>query len=418
MFGLGICHQMVIQWAVFFYAPPPSEGAIIFLEIGQISAAMVLGRIVDAVSNPVVAYFSDRSLLRLGRRKPFMLWGSPFLLLAFMLLWRPPVGETNILNFFWALLMLGLFFFAYSMISVPYLALLPEIAHNDEERIGLASLQVACYGAGAGLGFLLSTIFAPFLGLPRLTLFLFPLIALTLLWPSLMVRENPAYQSGKISRVGFRATFGSLKNEKAFLFWIGTQAFAWTALIMLVMLLPYLLTVILGLSLPYHLSLTAVLVLIAGSTVGVLTIFRIIKKKGKDRAYQDALFFAGLAIALFSIIGLEGLPGEPQLQAALVFALLAGPLTLLLILPNAVVAEMSELRSARKGEHREALLYAGQGLVVKLSMAGGSALLGLLLFLFGRSPENPTGIRLASLLAGALLFSAIVFFHKFLGKKG
>jgi GPH family glycoside/pentoside/hexuronide:cation symporter len=417
MFGLGLCHQMITQWAVFFYAPPSSAGVVVFLNIGLISAAMVFGRIVAALSDPLVAFISDHSSLRAGRRRPFMLLGIPLLLVSFLLFWYPPVKQITLFNFFWAALMLGFFFFSYSLITVPYLALLPEMTDSEEERINLSTLQMSFYGAGAGLGFLFSTVFVSSLGLPKLTLYFFPLIAFSLIWPSLKVKEEPALQTMENPSFGWRDSLHSLKNDHLFLFWSVTQAFIWTALIMLVMLMPYLLTVLLSIDSPSSIFLPAVPVLVVGSAANVLLVFRAIRKKGKDFIYQNALILAGLVLVLIPLVGLKGLPGDPQLQAAVLFALLAGPLALLLALPNAVVAEISERRTTQRGEHMEALFYAGQGLVVKLSMAGGSALLGFLLAFFGSTTEAPLGIRLAFLLAGALLLFSTLFFRKFLSKK-
>ncbi|MGI5875570.1 MAG: MFS transporter [Dethiobacteria bacterium] len=413
MFGLGVCHQMITQWAVFFYAPPLSAGATVFLNIGLISAAMALGRVVAALSDPLVAFMSDRFSSRLGRRKPFMFWGVPFLLLSFLLLWYPPVKHATLLNFFWAALAVSIFFFSYSLITAPYLALLPEMTDSEMERIKLSTLQMSFYGGGAGLGFLFSTIFGPSLGLPKLVLIYFPFIAFSLIWPSLMIKENPSLQPQETPNFGWREALRSLKDDRVFMFWNVTQAFIWTALIMLVMLMPYLLTVILKVSSPSLISLPAVVVVVAGSTANVLFVFKEIKSKGKENIYQNVLIAAGFVLVLISAVGLKGLPGTPQLQAAVLFALLAGPLALLLALPNAVVAEISERRLAQHEERMEALLYAGQGFIVKLSMAGGSALLGFLLFYFGSTIEASLGIRLASLLAGILLLLSTLFFRKF-----
>jgi len=92
-------------------------------------------------------------------------------------------------------------------------------------------------------------------------------------------------------------------------------------------------------------------------------------------------------------------------------------LNLMLILLNAVVAEIAERRRLISNERREALFYAGQGLVVKLAMAGGSALVGLLLHYYSPTAAFPGGLRAAYLAAGGLLLLSTIFFNRFLKLK-
>ncbi len=419
MLGLGICHQMVAQWVVYFYAPPAGTGAPIYLEVGLVSAAMVFGRIIDAFSDPVVAYFSDRASFKSGRRKPFIFWGALLLALSFVLIWKPPVESVSFVNFFWVALMLGFFFLSYSIIAVPYLALMPEITFNEEQRITMATSQVAFYGTGAGLGFILSTTLGPLIGLPALAFVLVPLFLFALLWPVLQLQENPVQkQQGQHSGfAGWSEAVRSLLDNRTFMCWLAMQAFLWSSFIMIVMLVPYIGSVLLGVGSIMDISIIAALLLVLGSAVSVVLVFQYVRNKGKDVFYGTALLLAGGFIALFSLVGHNVLPGSAQIQAALLLAFTAGPLALVVVLPNAVVAEISEIRRQATGEHREALLYAGQGIVVKLSMAAGSAVFGFLIFSVEQTAGLETGIRLICLAAGLLFIMAAAVYQSFLKAK-
>ncbi len=417
MFGLGLAHQMVAQWIIYFYSPPPSVEMTFYLDIGKVSVAMVMGRVIDALSDPVVAFFSDRAHSRWGRRKPFMLWGALFLLLSFVLLWRPPMEGAAAVNFLWVTVFLCFFFFFYSVVAVPYLALLPELARDDGERVALAVKQIAFYGGGAGMGFLASSILGPLLGLPSLTLFFSIPIAFTLLWPTMVIEERKVSTSPELLSVSWLKAWSSLGKDKIFLFWVATQAFTWAAVIMQVMLLPYLATSMLGISSYHDLSPLALVILLLGGGTGIGLTYKRVKKKGKDVAYRNALLLAGIFVALFSLAGGELLPGTAQVHVALLLAAAVGPILLLLVLPNAVVAEISERRRLQKGEQREAMLYASQGLVAKLSMAGGSAILGLFLSLFPLTAATQDGLRISYLGSGILLLLATIFYQRFLYHK-
>lgn len=407
MFGLGICHQAVIQWTVFYYAPPP--GRRVYLLASQIAGAMVWGRVVDAISDPIVAFFSDRAVGEQGRRRPFMLLGTPLFILAFLLLWLPPVKGISAANFFWSCAMLGLFFFSYSAIVVPYLALLPDIAQNEQQRAKLAMLQAVYYGAGSGIAFLVSTFFSPILGIRTVLLLLAFPAAVTILWSVLKVKEKPESFSSNVS-FSLLTAWRSVVQDRVFLCWIAVQGFNRASLVMVIMLLPYLLTLIVKITSLKQLSLLALILLIAGSSLCVAYFLKSLQTKGTELTYGKSLLLAGFSVAAFSAVGYGFIPGATQLQAALLFSLVSGPLAIIMLLPNAVVADLAERRRRQKGEHWEALLYALQGVVVKLSMAAGSAILGLVLHFYGGAFQTPAGVRFAFLIAGVLLFLSFFVF--------
>ena len=412
MLGLGIVQQMVVQWVVFFYAPPTPDMTV-YLSVGQISMAMVLGRIVDGAADPFIAYFSDRATFKFGRRRPFMILGFPFLLLSFILVWRPPVDEVSALNLVWAAVMLSLFFFAYSTIVVPYLAILPELARNDGERVRLATLQTALYGAGVGLGFIVSTTLSPLIGFPLLSLLVIPLAAFCILVPLWSIKEDS--QGDTAAAPSWRMVFSSLKGDYPFLFWILTQGLVWSSFTIIVMVIPYLGSAVLGITSLDDVSIPLGIVFLLIAGFGVSAAFHLLNKIGKDAVYRGSLLAAGFILALFSLQVFQITPA--LFLAALVFSLAAGPLVLLFVLPNAVVAELAEQRRKLKKERWEALLYAAQGIIVKLSMAGGAAMFGVLLHFGGATAEDPRGIYISFLVSGVLLLIAALVFHKFLKLK-
>ncbi len=407
MFGLGLCQQVVVQWAVFFYAPPDSTAA--YLLAGQIGTAMVLGRIVDALADPVVAFFSDRSRLHLGRRRPFMLYGTPVMILAFILLWLPPAGDVSAVNVSWAVTMLGLFFLSYSVIVVPYLALLPEIATSEAQRVRLSALQAAFYGAGVVFGLLVTTVLAPFLGIPTLSALLSPVAIGAILWTTYMASEE-APGPEPASSVHWMDAWRSVVRDRVFMLWIAVQGLNRAALIVIFMLFPYLLTVFLRIESPWDISPVALAVALGGAALSGLAAYRSIQRRGLDAVYGRSLIIAGLASAASAFVAAEPFSAHPQLQGAVLFAGAAGSLGLIILLPNAVIADIARRRRQRRGEHWEALLYAVQGVAVKLCIAGGSAAVGFQLHAFGGGFTEPLGIRLSLLTAGLLLLlSHLVF---------
>lgn len=108
----------------------------------------VVGRVFDAVSDPLMGVLSDRLRLSLGR-KPFIRWGAPWLALAFFGLWTLPAlrpGHAFIVG----LALMLLFSLLYTVVQVPYMALTPELAKDYDERTALSSYRVA-FGTLASL---------------------------------------------------------------------------------------------------------------------------------------------------------------------------------------------------------------------------------------------------------------------------
>jgi len=89
-FGSSLLQQTVLLWIFFYYAPPAGQGLPTRVPASLMGLAMAIGRLVDAIADPPVAYLSDRLRSVRGRRRPFIIVGAPLLALAFALLWRPP----------------------------------------------------------------------------------------------------------------------------------------------------------------------------------------------------------------------------------------------------------------------------------------------------------------------------------------
>ena len=82
------------------------------------------------------------------------------------------------------------------------------------------------------------------------------------------------------------------------------------------------------------------------------------------------------------------------------------------LLPKGLTADIADYDALIRGERREAMFYSTQNFFEKLTYALPPLLLSLVLQL-GDSPENPLGIRLAPLLAGALVLLGLVLWPRY-----
>ncbi len=116
------------------------------------SAVLLVGRAVDAFTDPAMGRLSDRTTTRLGRRRPYFLLGALPFGITFALLWQAMPFDAQWARFAAYSLAYILHSLASTVLSVPYMALLPEMALGYHERTSLNVYR----SAAAVLGTLLA----------------------------------------------------------------------------------------------------------------------------------------------------------------------------------------------------------------------------------------------------------------------
>lgn len=116
---------------------------VVGLNAGLAGAIWLVGRLWDAVNDPLVGSISDRLHSRWGRRRPFLLIGSiPFAFTFFLMFVVPPFESRTALVLYYSVVFL-LYDTLYTIVNVPYLALVPELAQTYDERSSLTGWRTA-----------------------------------------------------------------------------------------------------------------------------------------------------------------------------------------------------------------------------------------------------------------------------------
>ncbi|WP_448523151.1 MFS transporter [Pseudothermotoga sp.] len=103
---------------------------------------IMISKIWDAVTDPLMGVISDRTRTRFGRRRPYFLLGIPLIFISFWLLWYP-VGFAQEWQRFAYMLFSYLFFVTViTMVMVPYNALAPELTLDYNERTSLTAFRM------------------------------------------------------------------------------------------------------------------------------------------------------------------------------------------------------------------------------------------------------------------------------------
>jgi GPH family glycoside/pentoside/hexuronide:cation symporter len=107
------------------------------------------GRILDAFSDTLIGYLSDRTRSRWGRRKPYIFISNPILFITFILVWLPPISANSITNVIYLSIVLFFFYWSSTGVLISWFAVLPEMSDQKKERVKIASIGVAIGVFGA-----------------------------------------------------------------------------------------------------------------------------------------------------------------------------------------------------------------------------------------------------------------------------
>jgi len=107
--------------------------SVVQLHIALISLGFIIWSIWNAFNDPLLGAISDRSSLRWGRRKPFIIIGIIPLLLVNILLCTPP-RDPKSLAFIYFLIIIIIWELFYTMYSLNQTSLFPEMFRDLEQR--------------------------------------------------------------------------------------------------------------------------------------------------------------------------------------------------------------------------------------------------------------------------------------------
>lgn len=406
--GISIVGQTTVKWYQYYYTPPEmnQDGLRVLVPLSLIGLAMIIGRIFDGISDPLVAYLSDNTKNKLGRRIPFILYGTLPLILSFVLIWFPPVTGESIWNFVYLSLMLSLFFIFFTIVVAPYLALIGEITRTKEERINLTMMMgisqiIGVMIAEAGSAALIAVSNFKIMGI---VLGLISLVTISL--TPIFVREEKR-EAVEENQTGFFESMQRTLANKNFIFYLIPQLAIWFGINTLSIAMPYICEVLLEMKAESS-------GLMVGGAFVLAALFspflpKITLKYGKKQTLLVATVMFGilmLAVGLFGTI-LHGI-------AAIVVVVLVGiPLAASFVIANAMVADIAELDGIIHGEKREGMFFGTQGLFNKFVLGFSSVITPWLFHTFGYSVTRPLGLQLCGPIAGVVVLIGAFFLRKY-----
>ena len=137
MFGTSIPINMFKTYAAIYYVDR------LGLTTVQLASILFWYTFIDAIDNPVYGFLSDRTRTRWGRRRPWLVIGTPLLVLCFIAFFSTPAFLSGNSLFAYAMLLYILTGTLDSVINANYGALFPELFRTDASRAKTNAMRQA-----------------------------------------------------------------------------------------------------------------------------------------------------------------------------------------------------------------------------------------------------------------------------------
>lgn len=375
------------------------------------AAVQLIGRSIDAFTDPLMGRISDLCRSRLGRRRPFLLIGALPFGLFFALLWVELGAASQIEMFAYYTAIYALLSLAMTVLSVPYLALQPEMALGYDARTSLNTYR----NAGSVIGICAAVAFRPIAnalgggpsGFAAAGLCFGVALALPWFMVFAVTWERPEF-SRCAPRMSLRAGISMIARDRTFRPLVGFYLCGRIAMDLMGAMLILYFTHFIGRSQDFE--------PLMGLFLGVVLVslpfwLRVSRSMDKSTA-----FIAGSTLWMISLLLI--LFVEPHSPRWVLFALAlisAIGYSVVDLMPWSMLGEVVDRDELRTGERREGIYY---GLFTFLRKIAGSIAVALALLLLGavgfskgeeQNAETLEMIRLLTSLGPALFLGLAVW---------
>ena len=128
-------------WKIFSYYLPFFYSNIFGLNLVDAGVLVLVTRIWDAVSDPMMGIMADRTNTKWGKYRPYLLWVAPFFSICGILLFTTPDWDYGA-KLIWAYITYIMMMTVYTAINVPYGAMLGVMTDDSNEKTVFSSFRM------------------------------------------------------------------------------------------------------------------------------------------------------------------------------------------------------------------------------------------------------------------------------------
>lgn len=297
MFGTSIPINMFKTYAAAFYVIQHG------VTTEKFALILFLYTFLDAIDNPVYGFLSDRTRSKWGRRRPWLVIGTPLLVLSFIAFFNLPGFLEGNSVFVYMLLMYMLTGTLDSLINANYGALFPEMFRTDAERAKTNAMRQAFQLAAMGISIALTPMVTEKLGYGLTSILYGALAAAVILYMSFGSRETLPEEVADKPKL-WPTVKALLTNSKFWIFGV-TNALYSASMALVMQAVSFYTKYTLELSGTASTIMLAVVLVLAMGGVAVWSL--LVKKFSVMSVWRAALIFLALAfIPLYFMKNLAG----------------------------------------------------------------------------------------------------------------
>ncbi len=375
--GISMCVATVAFFMLFFYSD------VAHIDPAVVGTMLLLGKIWDAINDPLFGWISDRTKSRYGRRKIYLLFGTIPLGIAFALLWYIPKGLSGTLVIAWLLVTFFLYFTSITVVSVSYYAMTPELTRDYDERTSLTTFRMV----GGSIGYMAGAAFPPLIaglfmtariGWTMVGIMFAGFTILCVYITAFGVKQDPKNESPPSELPPLESIFICFKN-KPYNYLLIQGGITGMSFMLAMSYMAFFLT--------YQLNMKEQIPLVMTLFLSTILVFLFFWKWVADRWEKGPTYALGLFIAFSALAATFFLPQGQGLHIYFIVFISGFGMSAQWVLPWSILPDVVEYDEVLTGERREGMYYGLKGLIGKISDALGLFIGGWALKLFGFVPE-------------------------------
>ncbi|HDP79982.1 MAG TPA: hypothetical protein ENN21_03970 [Spirochaetes bacterium] len=413
--GLSIVNIVLQTWLLYFLAPGVGR---VLIPASYVGAVWFFGRVVDAAADPLIANWSDRLTSRHGRRMPFLMYSTvPLALVMFLLFWEPVYAGPLAVRVLILAVLLGSFYFLFTAWAAPYYGFIPDFSDDRADRLNMATSSAVFNLVGTAIAMIAAGklidafsekpgVFDPGAFTPSMGILAFiTALSFALCIAGIFSLRN---RGGAPAGENLWRTMGMVFQNKPYVVYLFAMNIFWGGFVIINVSVPYYVTVLMG----QPVGFTAAAL---GATMGVAVLaFPFInyfaKRFGNRYTVIGCSGLMGLLLFMIPFIGAPFTGLSPTAMGMVIMVIAGIPIAGLFLIPNAMVADLSDFRLPDGRKPGEVIYFGVQGLLQKFIIGVVTAMAGVLFDVFGSSPERPLGIQLTGYIGGVLAFFSVYMF--------
>jgi len=373
MFGTSIPINMLKTYAAIYYVDSLGMTTV------QFSLMLLIYTFIDAIDNLVYGYLSDRTRSRWGRRRPWLVIGTPLLVLGFIAFYSPPAFLAGNSIVIYCMLFYMFTGTLDSVINANYGALFPELFRDDASRASTNALRQAFQLVAMIISIALTPMVTKALGY-SLTSILYGLLGGAVILYMTFTSQETKISADEIKPQLWDSIMNLITNLK---FWIAglANAFYSAAMSLVLVSMPFFVKYALGLSESQTTFLFAAVLLIAIFCVAIWA--RLVKKYSLMPVWRASLII--LAVAFIPLYFANSLISGIICSALVGFGF-AGVITTMDLIGAKIIDEDTQKHNLR----REGIISNALGFMNRMNGLFTSLAFYLVYFLYQyESGANP-----------------------------